>query len=170
MLEILENKKVLSLIERIKRAEEAGDDQTTVQKGKTITTRRYFYRPGSSVFAVGYDPSGMMIFLTYADRQEFDEMFMKRDRNQMNGCAVARIHSGAEYMVFIEGMETPGNSGEFIVQGKDKWKNTIDRRFPTREQFLRGKAEVYKRVEGYAVTHQVGTKIYHLVEAEKFKT
>jgi len=169
MLEILENKKVLSLIERIKRAEEAGDDLATVEKGKTITRRRYFYRPGSSIFAVGYDTSGMMIFLTYADRQEFDEVFMKRDRSQMNGCAVARVHSGVEYVVFIESMTTPGNPGEFAIQGKDKWKNTVDRRFPTREEYLKGKIETYKRIEGYAVTHQVGTKTYHIIEAEKFK-
>ncbi len=169
MLEILENQKVLDLIKRIQIAEGRAENAEVIQNGKK-TTRRSFYYPQGSVLAAGYNPAGASVFLTYASREEFDETFIKRDKKNLNGCSVTRIHSGVEYSVFLESMTTPGNQGEWIIQGKDKLKNTVEAKFPTREEFLTGRVEVYKKIEGLAVAHHVGTKVYHLVEVERFKT
>ncbi len=169
MLEILENQKVLDLIERIKKVEGRAEDADVIQNGKKSTRRSYYY-PQGSILVSGYNPAGASVFLTYTSREEFDETFIKRDKQQLNGCSVARIHSGVEYIVFLESMTTPGKPGEWIVQGRDKWKNAVEKRFPTREEFLKRRVEVYKKIEGLAVTHHVGTKVYHLVEVEKFRT
>ena len=168
MLEILQNQKVLDLIERIKRAEGFGQDAEVEEKGKKATRRSYYYPQGSFLVA-GYTPSGVSEFLTYSNREEFDENFMKKDKKQLNGCVVARIHSGVEYLVFME-QQTPGKPDEWIIQGKDKWKNTVEKRFPTKEEFLKGRVEVYKKIEGLAIAHRVGANSYHLVEVEKFRT
>lgn len=168
MLEILENKKVLNLIERIQIAEGRAQDAEVIQEGKK-RTRRSFYYPQGSVLVSGYNPAGASVFLSYASREEFDETFVKQDKQQLNGCSVARIHSGVEYMVFME-LQTPGNPEEWIIKGRDEWKNPIEKRFSNKEEFLKGRAEVYKKIEGLAIAHHVGTKVYHLVEVEKFRT
>ncbi len=72
-------------------------------------------------------------------------------------------------MLFME-LQTPGKPGEWIIQGKDKFKNIVDKRFTTQEELLLGRVEAYKKIEERAVVHHVGTNVYQIVEVEKFRT